>query len=432
MPKEMLLNVVHRGMGLNDAAWRHPEAADHAAELDISHYVETAKLAEQASFHSLFLADTLSASKYLAYGPTNLEPLLSLAAISQHTSRLGLIATISTSFYSPFHIARLVASLGHISGGRVGWNIVTSASVTEAKNFGLETLPEHDQRYVIAGHFVEAVLHLLDSWGPDALVRDKGHGVYADLKKIDYQPRVFGDFVLGGPLDIPPVSQGRPVLVQAGRSQAGIRFAGRHADVVFTAHNDLKEAIQFRSEVRAATAAAGRDPDTVKVLPGLHTYIGSTDAEAQAKYKLVEELAPAALVAQMISIFSGIQFGEDVDLDAPLPPLPDVEFQGQQGRYHKIRSLIDSGCNTLRKLQPAFGGSRGHKVAIGTPEQIVKDMSEWFDAGAVDGFSIEAPVLPAGFADFTAQVVPLLQAAGRFRTGYPVRDVSFRDSVTRN
>ncbi|MDL9948124.1 NtaA/DmoA family FMN-dependent monooxygenase [Gordonia sp. ABSL11-1] len=428
MTRQLIFNTVvqHR----TPAGWLHPDAPDSAAELDINSYIRTAQLAEEAKFHSIFLADTLYVSDYLSVAPPlTLEPLVTLGAVASHTEHIGLIATVTTSFYPPYHIARLFNSLDHISRGRAGWNIVTSAQDAEAKAFGLDALPDHEARYEQAGHFVDAVLHLSHTWEPDALVRDRATGLYADLSKIDFSTAQFGPYKLGAPLDIPPSPQGHPVLVQAGRSASGIHFAGKYAEVVFSAVATISEAVTFRQQIRDAAARAGRNPDAVNIVPILGAHVGSTEEEARRTFEETERASSPRYAAVIISSYTGHDFGPDPHWDSPVPRLPDVAFNGQQGRYDKLRKLVDDGYDTLGKLQRVFTASRGGNLVVGTPEQITGVVEEWFHAGAVDGFSVSSSLLPGGLADFTREVIPLLQQKGLFREDYPEQESTFREDL---
>ncbi|WP_218000575.1 NtaA/DmoA family FMN-dependent monooxygenase [Nocardia higoensis] len=425
----LILSAFVMGAGHHAASWRHPDAPAGPAELTPEHYIELVKIAERGKLHSFFLADTLALSPNVALnGPSNLEPLVTLAALSQHTERIGLVATVSTAFYPPYHLARLINTLDHFSGGRFGWNVVTSTADREAHNFGREAMPAHDDRYRDAADFLEAITHLLGTWEPDAVVRDRESGRYLDLARIDTEPARFGGYSFGGPLDLPRSPQGKPVIVQAGRSPAGIEFAGRFAEVVFTVQQTFDEAKSFRDRLRASAGRAGRSPDEVSVLPGLWPFIGSTEAEAKKLYEDLEELVLPAQVAQQITTFTGLDLS-GYGYDDVLPALPAEGFQGQQGRYHVLRNLIDNGQNTLRKLQKEFGTSRGHQVVIGTPEQIADSIVDWFDRGAVDGFSIQPPILPHGLDLFVDHVVPELQRRGVFHEDYDGPGRTFRDEL---
>lgn len=299
----LLLSAFVMGSGHHATSWRHPSAPDTAAELTPQHYIDLAKIAERGKFHSFFLADTLAFSPHLELNSlSNFEPLVTLAAITQHTQRIGLVATISTAFYPPYHLARLVNTLDHFSNGRFGWNVVTSTSDVEAQNFGIDRLAGHDDRYRDAADFLDGVVHLLESWEPDALVRDRETGRYLDASRVDKDPATFGRFRLGGPLDLPRSPQGTPVIVQAGRSPAGIDFAGRYAEVVFTVQKTIAEATSFREELRASAQRHGRRADDVRVLPGLWPFIGSTEAEARKLFDELEELILPEQVARQITM----------------------------------------------------------------------------------------------------------------------------------
>ncbi|MFB9074934.1 NtaA/DmoA family FMN-dependent monooxygenase [Citricoccus parietis] len=425
----MILNAFPLGAGHHESAWRHRLAPAYAAETSPEHYIELAKIAERGKMHSFFLADLLYLNEYVSVNSLQyIEPITMLAAISQHTSRIGLVATASTAFYPPYHLARLISGMDNVSHGRFGWNIVTSSLDVEARNFGQDTLPDHDARYATAADFTRTVLDLLEAWAPDALVRDQDRGLYADVTKIDFGAKEHGRFRAGGPLNLAPSPQRRPALFQAGRSSAGLDFAGEFADVVFSVQKTFESSYDFRRDLRASAQAHGRQSEEVKLLPGIWPFIGSTEREAHQLFQELEELVLPAQVADFVSYFTGLDLTEH-GFDEPLPPLPDGAFQGQIGRYMKIQKLVAEGHNTLRKLQKAFGSTRGHQYVIGTPEQIAASMADWYHRGAVDGFAIQAPILPHGLEQFVDHVVPELQKLDVFRKDYPEEPQTLREAL---
>ncbi len=425
----LVLSSFVMGVGHHQAAWRHPLAPSNAAELTVEHFVDLAQISERGKFHAFFLADTLAINNGIAVNAhASFEPLVTLAAISQRTEHIGLVATASTAFYPPYHLARLFSTLDHASGGRFGWNIVTSASDREAQNFGQDRLLSHDDRYRDAEDHVEVVLDLLQDWAPDAVVRDVSTGDYVDLSRIDHEPIERGRFTIAGPLDLPRSPQGKPVLLQAGRSGTGVSFAARYADIVFSVLASQDEAAGFRHQLRTEAAAGGRSPDDVRLVPGIWPFIGSTEAEARALYDELEEHVTARQAATFLSFFTGLDLTE-YDYDEKIPELPATGFEGQQGRYERLRGLVAEGHDTLRKLQRVFGASRGHQLVFGTPEQVAASIIEWFDAEAVDGFNIQAPILPHGLELFVDHVVPILQSAGVFRRDYPEGAATFREQL---
>jgi FMN-dependent oxidoreductase (nitrilotriacetate monooxygenase family) len=322
----------------------------------------------------------------------------------------------------------MMSTLDHISDGRFGWNIVTSSEHEAARNFGLEALPDHDRRYATAADMVDTVVHLLASsaWPPDALVRDKSSGEYLDLGRVDFAPVRIGEYFVGGPLNLPRSPQVVPVLVQAGSSAEGIAFAGRYAELVFTVQNDLDEAMAFRGRVHAAAAATNREPRDVKILPGLIPYVGATDGEAQDLFDELQEFVDHRATATMLGGYTGLDF-RGYGPDDVIPPIPDPGSAGYHGRYMRLKRLIDEGTNTLRKLQRA--SVRGHRIVIGSPERIAREMKHWLDAGAVDGYTVAPPMVPSQFDAFVDLVVPELQELGIFHADYDDERRTFRELI---
>ncbi len=412
------LNAFLMGVGHHEAAWRHPRT-DPSRLTDVQHFVELARIAERGRLDSIFFADAL----YVGPNPRHniqavFEPITLLAAIATATRHIGLIATASTSYREPFNLARAFASVDHISGGRAGWNIVTSASDAEARNFHRNAAAAHADRYARAAEFVDVTLKLWDSWESEALVLDRQAGVFADTDRV-HAIRHSGDhFSVQGPLNTPRSPQGRPLLVQAGSSADGRAFAARYAEAVFTAQQTLADAQDFYRALKSATAAAGRDPRHVKILPGVVPILGSTETEAARLASEFEELIvtdyAVAQLSQLLSIdLSGYP------LDGPLPPLPgEHSIEGNQSRYRLIVDLARREQLTIRQILLRLGGGRGHRVVAGTPEQLADDLALWFTSGAADGFNVMPPYLPGGLEDFVDQVVPELRRRGLFRADY--------------
>jgi FMN-dependent oxidoreductase (nitrilotriacetate monooxygenase family) len=348
-----------------------------------------------------------------------LEPLTLLTVLAGVTERIGLVATASTSYNSPYNLARRFASLDHISGGRAGWNIVTTATLEAARNFGLDDLPEHGARYARADEFIQVAQKLWDSWEDDAIVADKTAGLWADQSKIHPPAHRGQHFSVQGALNIPRSPQGYPLLVQAGSSQDGREFAGRYAEAVFTAQQTLAEAREFYADLKSRARAAGRDPDTIKILPGIVPVIGSTEAEAADRERELDEAIVARYAHQQLADTLRLPI-EDLSLDAELPSelLPEEAIQGAKSRYTLIVELARRERLTVRQLIGRLGGGRGHRTFTGTPEQVADTIEEWFGAGAADGFNIMPAVLPSGLETFVDHVVPILRARGLFRTEY--------------
>ena len=352
---------------------------------------------------------------------TWLEPITVLAAIAVSTSRIGLIATASTTYTEPFNLARQFASIDHISNGRAAWNIVTSWLAIAARNFGGAGQVSHADRYARGEEFMTVVKALWDSWAEDAVVDDRKTGQYAradHIRPINHR----GDFYqVVGPLNLPRCPQGRPVLVQAGSSDTGRRFAARHADAVFTAHVEKATAQEFYADLKALAAAEGRSPDQVLILPGLNAMIGSTEAEAQRLAREVNDLTDPEVGRKRLSNrFGGHDFSH-LPLDRPLSPedFPDPDtVEAARSRTEVILNLVRRDRLTLRQLLGYLAGARGHYVAAGTPVQIADLIEDWFTSGAADGFNIMPPLLPLQLEIFSTEVIPLLQRRGLFRTEY--------------
>lgn len=414
----MKLNLFLFGVGHHKAAWRAPDSAVERLG-DVDHYIDLARTAERGKLDAVFFADGHSLGiGAVEDGPTwFLEPLTLLSAMSQHTERIGLVSTVSSTFWTPFHAARLLASLDHISGGRIGWNVVTSMFDAEAQNHSYPAMPEHEQRYGRAEEFIDAVTRLWDSWPQESLLLQRD-GRYADggmITPIDHQGE---HFQVAGPLNVPRPPQGRPVLFQAGASEQGRDLASRHAEAIYAVAYDVEAALDYSTDVRRRLAAVGRDPHGTAIMPGLVTYVGSTLAEARAKQAALDELLPAEASLRQLSVFIG-QDASGWELDAPVPDLPPLEeFTGPKGRYATILRIIATERPTVRQLLGRLAAGGGHCTMVGTPETIADEIERWVDSGAADGFNLMPPTLPGGLEDFVDQVVPELQRRGRFRTDY--------------
>ena len=421
MKRQLHLNLFIHSRGHHEASWRHP-ASSPLALSDIRYYQDLAQRAEAALFDSIFLADQLALGEDVAQAArTWLEPITVLAAVAVVTKRIGLIATASTTYTEPFNLARQFASLDHISNGRVAWNIVTSWLATAARNFGGAAQVSHADRYARAEEFMKVVKALWDSWAEDAVIDDRAGGRYARadrIRPINHR----GDFYqVAGPLNMPRCPQGRPVLVQAGSSDTGRRFAARHADAVFTAHMAKTTAQEFYADLKALAAAEERSPDQVLILPGLSPMIGSTEAEAQRMAREVNDLTDSEVGRKRLSgRFGGHDFSH-LPLDRPLSPedFPDPDsVEAARSRTEVILNLVRRDRPTLRQLLGYLAGARGHLTTAGTPEQIADLIEDWFTDGAADGFNIMPPLLPPQLEVFGTEVIPLLQKRGLFRRAY--------------
>ncbi len=419
--KSITLNLNLIPGGVFPGAWRGGEK-DGQHYSSLSHYIEVAKIAEKGFLDAVFLADTPVWRYRGEYRPfRGLDPALALAAVAQHTTHIGLVATASSSYNSAYNLARRISTLDHISGGRAAWNIVATTGDDVAQNFGLEHALDHDARYRLAHEFVEAVLQLWDSWADDAWVADKTTGVFVDdkrIREIDYD----GDYVtVKGPLNLPRSPQGHPVLVQAGSSEDGIGLASRFADAVYTVQHTLETAKQFRTKVRDRAKAWGRDPDTVKVLPGLITVVGSTEEDARRRERELQQLHTEHYAINALALQLGVPV-EALKLDGQLPwdLIPQDGHSGsQQGHFAALVATARREQLTVREILARQGGGLTHVTAVGAPEQIADLIEAWYRAGASDGFNVMPAALPQIASDFVEHVVPVLQKRGLFRTEYP-------------
>jgi FMN-dependent oxidoreductase (nitrilotriacetate monooxygenase family) len=420
-PRQLHLNLFIHGRGHHEAAWRHP-AASPLPLTDIRYYTGLARTAEAGLFDSVFLADTLAVGDDVSRAPrTWLEPITTLAALAGVTSRIGLIATCSTTYTEPFNLARQFASLDHISNGRIGWNIVTTWLATASGNFSNQGPQDHADRYERAEEYMRVVTGLWDSWSDDAVLDDRAAGQYAREGGIHSTNHCGPHYQVAGPLNIPRCPQGRPVFVQAGSSDTGRRFAARHAEAVFTAQMEKATARDFYADLKALAAAAGRRPEHVLILPGLSPVIGATEAEAQRLARELNDLSDPEVGRKRLSgRFGGHDFSH-LRLDEPLSPedFPDpATVEAARSRTEVIIGLVRREKPTLRQLLGYLAGARGHFVTAGTPEQIAVLIEDWFHDGAADGFNLMPPILPSMLEIFAAEVVPLLQRRRLFRTEY--------------
>lgn len=414
--RELHFNLFLHGCGHHQAAWRHPASAVEQLT-DITYYERLAQTAEAGLFDAVFFADGQSVGAPSAGPLWSLEPLTTLAAMARSTTRIGLISTVSTTFHSPFHVARMLASLDHISHGRIGWNVVTSMFDTEAQNHSMDGMPPSDKRYARAAEFIDVVTALWDSWADDAVLADR-NGLFADPTKLYPVDHIGEHFQVAGPLNIPRGPQGRPVLFQAGASKAGRNLAARYAEGIYAVAYDQTQGQEYYADLKTRIAGQGRNPATVAIMPGLVTYLGSTEAEARAQQAEIDQLLPATQSLAQLSTFLG-QDCSDWDLDMPVPDLPPpAEFAGPQGRYATILRIIEAERPTVRQLLGRLAAGGGHCTMVGTPEQVADAIECWFSTGAADGFNLMPPLLPGAIEEFIDRVVPILQRRGLYRTAY--------------
>lgn len=409
--------------GYHVAAWRHPHVPADAG-VNFAHFAELAQIAERARFDFVFLADSIAlrggdlaalsrtAIRYVA----QFEPLTLLGGLAAVTERIGLTASATTTYTEPFHLARMLASLDHMSGGRAGWNLVTSQNEAEAHNFGREAHPPHDERYARAKEFAQVVMGLWDSWEDDAFVRDKKSGIFFDPTKLHPLNHKGPIFSVKGPLNIPRAPQGHPVILQAGSSEVGKDLAAFCGEVIFTAQHSMAAAQVFYADVKRRLATYGRSPEDVLIIVGLFPYVGRTDEEAREKFEALQQLVdPVVGLSLLESELGGIDLSA-FDLDGPLPPLPDSN--AGKSRQNLLADMARQQNLTIRQLFRHVAGGRGHCQIMGTPETVADELEEWFRKEAADGFMVMAPSFPGGLSDFAELVVPELQRRGLFRTDY--------------
>jgi FMN-dependent oxidoreductase (nitrilotriacetate monooxygenase family) len=418
-PRHLHLNAFLMSTGHHEASWRLPES-DPLSSTKIEHYQHLARTAERGKLDSIFFADSPVLFGEVGRRPAGkLEPTVLLTAIAAVTQKIGLIATASTTYNDPFNLARRFASVDWVSGGRAGWNVVTTAGPDAARNFGVDDQPAHAVRYERAAEFIEVAQKLWDSWEDDAVLADKADGVWGDDSKIRAIEHEGKHFRVRGPLNVPRSPQGHPLIVQAGSSDNGKKLAAEYAEAVFTAHQTLPDAQAFYADLKARTAAVGRDPESIKILPGIVPVIGSTEAEALKLERELDELIKPEYAREQLAKTLRLK-PEDLPLDRQLPAdLPsEDEIEGAKSRYTLIVELARREQLTVRQLIGRLGGGRGHRTFSGTPEQVADAIQDWFFAGAADGFNIMPPVLPSGLEIFVDNVVPILQQRGLFRTEY--------------
>lgn len=407
--------------GHHSAAWRHPNSALERLG-DIEYYQELAKISERGLLDAVFFADGHSVPPVAQGARWFLEPLTTLSAIAAVTEKIGLISTVSSTFYTPFHAARFMASLDHISKGRIGVNVVTSMWDAEARNHNREAMPASAERYARAEEFIQVITALWDSWADDAIIGDRD-GNWADPDKVRPINHHGKHFLVDGPLTVPRTPQGRPVLIQAGASEDGRNLAAQWAEAIYAVAFDLTAGQDYYRDVKRRIAAWGRSPDATAILPGLVTYIGSTEAEARAKKAEMDALLPVEHSLRELGLFIG-QDCSDWDVDAPIPELPDLdEVTVPKGRYSTILRMIevdtvDGQRPLVRQVLGRLAAGGGHCTMIGTPEQVANEIEKWFRNEGADGFNLMPPMLPNSLEDFIDQVIPILQQRGLFRTEY--------------
>lgn len=422
------IGVLIYACGHHQAAWRMPHSSIERIG-DITYYQSLARTAEQGLFDAIFFADNQSfpASSKSDMPAFWFDPLVNLAAISQVTQHVGLVATISSTFSNPFTAARQLLSLDHMSQGRAGWNLVTSMTDMEAANHSMDHLPEHEERYKKADEFAQVMNRLLESWSVDDFLHDKEDNKLINPSAINVINHEGEYFNVRGPLTTPSSPQGKPIAMQAGASNPGIALATKYADAVYTVAWNFNQASAFKNKLNQKLIQEGKPKDSLKVFPGLVTYVAQTYEEAYAKkQKLYESLEVDTALNQLAFFIR--QNCHSWDLDEPVPPLPPVEsFKGPKGRYQTVLEIIKDKNPTLRELLGYLSAGGGHLTLIGTPKDIVDEMERWFDASVADGFNLMPPEFPNSLEDFVDDVVPELQKRGLYRTEY--EGTTFRENI---
>lgn len=414
--RRLKLGAMLHGVGTGWDNWKHPDAvADAGTNLEF--YLEQARQAEKAKFDFAFVADSVyitpdSTPHYLS----RFEPLTILSALAMATKHLGLVATITVSYTQPYTVARQLASLDHISKGRAGWNVVTSFLEGTAANYSQAEHYPHDLRYQIGEEFLEVTKGLWDSWEDDAFLRDKQAGTFYERDKLHTLNHKGDFFSVKGPLNISRSKQGQPVIFQAGMSEAGRNYAARHAEGIFCGVGSIDNAKAYFKDIKQRTAAYGRNPNHISVMPGINPIIASTEEEAEEKYQ--ERLSLITLESALTSLgrpFNYYDFSKH-DLDAPFPDLGDIGKESIQSTTEKVVEMAKKRNMTLREV--ALESAIPRTPFIGTPEKVADLVLQWFEEEAADGFIIGPEASPSSLHDFTAHVVPILQERGVFRSEY--------------
>jgi alkanesulfonate monooxygenase len=417
--RQLHLGAFMRPASIHTGAWRYPGAWPDM-NFNFAHLKRSIQALERAKFDAFFMADHMAVLNMpidalkRSHTVTSFEPFTLLSALSQATEHIGLVATGSTTFDAPYHIARRFASLDHISGGRAGWNIVTTSNPDAALNFGLDEHMEHSERYRRAREFYDVVTGLWDSWADDAFIRDTESGVYFDPAKMHVLGHKGEYLSVRGPLNIARPVQGWPVIVQAGASEPGRQLAAETAEAVFTAQSSIEAGRAFYADVKGRAEKAGRSRDDLKILPGCFVVIGETVEQARKKRAKLDSLVHFANAIGSLSIALGHDASK-FDPDGPLPEIPESNAS-KSGRQRAI-DLARRENLTVRQLAQRLGGHAGLAM-IGTVKTIADEMEEWLMTEASDGFTVQFPYLPGGLDDFCTQLVPELQRRGLFRREY--------------
>ena len=420
MSKQIKLGLSMWRMGYHIAAWRHPDVTP-TGSMEYRHFLEIAQIAQHGLFDLLFMPDELAirgsdnppgAMQRQSNG-AELEPITLLSALAPATRHIGLVSTGSTTYSEPYNLARQFLSLDHLSGGRAGWNVVTSWGKEDALNFGHLDTPDYNLRYERAGEFVDVVRGLWNSWDADAFLRNQESGHYYDPQKRHVLDHDGKHFRVRGPLHVARSVQDEPVIVLAGDSDEGREIAARSADIVFTAKQTLEDAQAFYASVKGRLEKYGRALEDVVIMPGIMPITAPTRGAAQAKFDRIQQLIDP--VVGLAALYDRLGDLSGYPLDGPVPEPKDPAFRS---RAETIWRFAQREGLTIRELYRIQAAGRGHRVVVGTPAEIADTMQEWIEAEAADGFNIAPTHLPAGIRDFVDLVVPVLQRRGLFRTAY--------------
>jgi FMN-dependent oxidoreductase (nitrilotriacetate monooxygenase family) len=421
-PRHMILTAFFfNPQGDNRMSWRSPGAPRHEV-FGLDYYRRLAAAAEDAKLDAIFVADHVAMwdtyqSNLRHYANARLEPITLLAALAAVTKDIGLIATASTSYSEPYNLARALASIDHLSNGRMGWNVVTSAMNEEALNFGRDGNIEHALRYERASEFVDVAKKLWDSIEDDALPIDKVSGDFADparLHRIDHAGK---HFKVRGPLNVPRPPQGYPIIVQAGSSHDGKNFAARHADVNFAIYRSPEDGRKYRADFDERLTLNGREPASLKILPGILPIVARSRSEADERQRHLADIIPERLAVDLVSSWCGIDMSA-LPVDGPLPPLPDEEsYHGQRSNLVQLQTFAAQGM-TIRAVAKVLATAGAAPVFAGTATDIADQMEAWFERGAADGFNLMFPVLPDDWMQFVEHVIPELRRRGIARKDY--------------
>ncbi|SET26038.1 LLM class flavin-dependent oxidoreductase [Paenibacillus sp. NFR01] len=413
--KQLKLGALLHGVGGSTSMWRHPDAKTDAS-VNFELYKQWVQKAEEGKLDLIFIADGLYINeKSIPHFLNRFEPLTILSALAAVSTNIGLVGTLSTSYSEPFTVARQFGSLDVISGGRAGWNVVTSPLEGSASNYSKTEHPDHSKRYRIAEEYLQVTRGLWDSWEDDAFVRDKESGVFFDPQKMHTLNHQGEFFSVKGPLNIARSKQGQPVVFQAGSSEVGKNYAAKEADAIFTGHETLEDAQAFYKDVKTRIASFGRNPDEVLIFPGIAPIIGNTPEDAERKYQEVAGLVTIENALNYLGRFFEHHDFSQYPLDEPFPDVGELGRNSFQSGTDKIKKDAKERGLTLRQV--AIQSATPRSSFIGTPEQVADQVQLWFESGGADGFMIAAAV-PNGLEEFVDRVVPILQARGLFRTEY--------------